>query len=276
VIAGARVPDSGAATALLASLRPLSLPKAATVLDLFNHAGRRARRVLRTLLLAGEADPERAFEKYVFVVTYGRSGSTLVQKLIGGLPGYHIRGENRDALRGLVRSYKAAATTKDDYGAKPKRPDDPWYGAFEVDPKRYGRRLARQFVEEILAPPPNARVVGFKEIRYFNDLPELEDYIGFMREFFAPARFVFNVRDPAAVAQSSWWKDHPAEEIVPRVAGWNRIIETYVDAHPRDCLLLHYDAFVAEPEQLRDLFEFLGEPFDPRYVRQVLQQRLLH
>ncbi len=31
-------------------------------------------------------------------MTYGRSGSTLVQGILDSIPGYLIRGENRDAL----------------------------------------------------------------------------------------------------------------------------------------------------------------------------------
>ena len=38
---------------------------------------------------------------YVFVMTYGRSGSTLLMGLLNTIPGYLIRGENDDALRFL-------------------------------------------------------------------------------------------------------------------------------------------------------------------------------
>lgn len=248
--------------------------------QIFPYPLRRAKRALRSLV--SEVGGERAhrswasIEKYVFIVTYGRSGSTLVQKLIGGLPGYHIRGENSDALRGLARSYRAALKAKEGFGAEPTPPDAPWYGAYEIDPRRYGESLADQFVRQILVPPPDARAVGFKEIRYFHDPDELEHYIGFIREFFAPALFVFNVRDPAAVAQSSWWKEQPTNEVIGQVSNWNRIIEDYVARHSADCLLLRYDAFVADPERLRPLFAFLGERYDPAYVGRILEKRLQH
>src|SRR5262245_42168913 len=38
---------------------------------------------------------------YVFVMTYGRSGSTLLMGLLNTLPGYLIRGENDDAMKFL-------------------------------------------------------------------------------------------------------------------------------------------------------------------------------
>ena len=64
--------------------------------------------------------------------------------------------------------------------------------------------------------------------------------------------------------------------VVAQIADWNRTIEAYVARHPQDCLLVHYDAFVADPDRLRPLFEFLGEPSDPDYVAQTLEKRLQH
>jgi hypothetical protein len=35
-------------------------------------------------------------KRYVFIVTYGRSGSTILQKIIGKAPGFFIAGANPD------------------------------------------------------------------------------------------------------------------------------------------------------------------------------------
>ena len=35
---------------------------------------------------------------YLFVLTYGRSGSTLLQGILNSIPGYLVRGENRQIL----------------------------------------------------------------------------------------------------------------------------------------------------------------------------------
>ncbi|HEY9292796.1 MAG TPA: hypothetical protein VIP98_16060, partial [Microlunatus sp.] len=40
---------------------------------------------------------------YLFVVTYGRSGSTLLQGILNSIPGYLVRGENRSVLRHLYK-----------------------------------------------------------------------------------------------------------------------------------------------------------------------------
>ena len=51
--------------------------------------------------LLREGDPASQGLGYVFVMTYGRSGSTLLMGLLNTIPGYLVRGENDDALRYL-------------------------------------------------------------------------------------------------------------------------------------------------------------------------------
>jgi len=45
-------------------------------------------------------------EKTLFIVTYGRSGSTLLQNMINALPGHILRGENANLLGPMVRSWQ--------------------------------------------------------------------------------------------------------------------------------------------------------------------------
>ena len=66
---------------------------------------------------------------FVFVVTYGRSGSTLLQKVLGDIDGYHISGENNNALYGLYQSFKFANMAKMRFGQEMTKHDNPWYGA---------------------------------------------------------------------------------------------------------------------------------------------------
>jgi len=59
--------------------------------------------------------------RYVFVVTYGRSGSTLMQGLLNALPGVLVRGESslsccRCTARGPACRNTAAST-----GSRPRR-----------------------------------------------------------------------------------------------------------------------------------------------------------
>ena len=51
--------------------------------------------------------------RFLFVVTYGRSGSTLVQGLLNAMPGVLVRGENNLFVLPLFRSWDALASFQD-------------------------------------------------------------------------------------------------------------------------------------------------------------------
>ena len=49
--------------------------------------------------------------QHVLIITYGRSGSTLLQGLLNSIDGCIVRGENYDACKGLFRTYQAVSYT---------------------------------------------------------------------------------------------------------------------------------------------------------------------
>lgn len=217
---------------------------------------------------------------YVFVVTYGRSGSTVVQNLLNSIPGYCIRGENGNALSGLARSWHAIGTAEPRQGLKargiPSTPEEPWYGAERIEPQRYGSYLANVFVREVLALPAGTRVGGFKEIRFHAEPLFFPAYMGFIRRFFPKARFVFNTRDHAAVLKSGWWADMDEARARAQLDQAETLFAAQIAAHPERCIRLRYEDYDGNPEGMRLLFDFLGEPFDPDRVAAVLAQRLTH
>jgi hypothetical protein len=215
--------------------------------------------------------------RYIFIVTYGRSGSTLLQKIIAQIPGCHMTGENDDALGGLYRSWKSATVARTVHGSRPRPgPGEPWRGAHRIDPHRYNRRLARVFLKEIVRPPIGAKWIGFKEIRYFLHYEEnLTDYLDYIRMTFSPALLVFNRRCAAEVAQSAWWKTYPTD-VAAKVTAMDAVMETYAAEHPDDTVILDYDSWSVDPDLLRPLHERLRTPFDERRIRKVLSERLTH
>jgi hypothetical protein len=52
-----------------------------------------------------------------FVVTYGRSGSTLLQGLLNSIPRYCIRGENYNAMFYMFRAYQQLEGGSEEIGA---------------------------------------------------------------------------------------------------------------------------------------------------------------
>lgn len=218
------------------------------------------------------ATKERTEFDYLFVYTYGRSGSTLVQGLLNSIPGYTIRGENA----GMLESHYAWWKDYSDRIAKMKpakvaSPTHPWYGAGLTGPDHLATELRRHLLRTLLQPEPDTRVVGFKEIRWWKN--ETIAYVDFVRQVFPGARFVMLTRDVESVIKSKWWADRDPDVARGQLAKWESRMARAAEHLGDDAHRLHYDDFVADREVLRGLFDWLGEPFDRARVDAVMDTR---
>lgn len=219
-------------------------------------------------------DPLWPSKGFVFIVSYGRTGSTLLQAMLQSIDGYFIRGENWNTLFPLYRSYQLARHARVHQGHKPLDPSRPWYGADEIEPEEYGQALAQLFVHQILKPPAGQRVIGFKEIRFINAKgDEFGHFLDFMTRVFAPAKFIFNTRSADDVAKSKWWADLPEEKVRATIAEAESQFSRYMAAHPDICYHARYEDFSQGAQAFAPIFEFLGEPFDEAKAAEVLARQ---
>jgi hypothetical protein len=187
-----------------------------------------------------------------------------------------MMGENGDALGGLFASWRSTVYAKQDQGGTTRTaPGDPWRGAHRINPQRYNQRLSTVFIEEIVQPPPDVTLVGFKEVRYFDYGPDLPAYLDYIRATFTPALLVFNRRKGEEVAGSAWWKDHPGD-IAAEVAVFDATTTAYALAHPDQSIVVNYREWSRDPEYLRPLFDRLGVPLDVASLRRILSEPLNH
>lgn len=207
---------------------------------------------------------------YVFVMTYGRSGSTLVMGLLNSIEGYLVRGENRHALRHLYEFHRSGVRERDRVAARrAARTTHPWFGIEGFDEQASFDTTRRLVLDTLLRPGPRTRVTGFKEIRWYDE--DLVDYVAWLRQVFPGARFVVNTRHLPDAAQSAFWRQETdALARLQRIE--ERILACAADLGEA-AYRVHYDDYVADPETLRGLFEWLGEPFDPATVREVMAVR---
>lgn len=230
---------------------------------------------------------------YVFVVTYGRSGSTLTQSLLNSIPGYCIRGENGNLTYFLSRAANFVANN-DMYKWRredlPKRtedrrpylkkilgqPYDPWAGAENVDPIDFTYSLMNLFVEKILKPAPGCRVSGFKEIRFHEDPRFFQTYMEILRDTFPNARFLFQTRDHDAVSKSSWWAKHPKATVMKELQRAETMFKNFAMANPKHSFTIEYERYSEGPEYVQKIFDFLGEAHDPESTAAVLGRSLKH
>ena len=234
-------------------------------------AERRARDLARAMESEAPPCPEYVGD-FLFVVTFGRSGSTLLQSHLNALPGWTIRGENGDAATQYVASAQRALTAMAERGVRKVDSGSPWFGFENVSGLSLVNRTRALIVEEFLQPQPGTRVLGFKEIRW--EIAPLGGFLTFMRDVFPGARFIVNLRDPDAAAASGWWRSTPgaAETLRDRAAVLRQAADELGDA----AFVVHYEDYAMDPSRLGALMDWLGEEFVLRRHVAVAANRLTH
>lgn len=216
------------------------------------------------------------FEGYIFIVTYGRSGSTLLQTVLQSIEGCHFRGENNNALLPIFDTVQRIKQAKIDHGYREIEPFGPWYGVDQVDAEKLAKGLVNTFIEQVLRPPEGTRITGFKEIRFHEAEDQFEDYINFIAEHMAPARFIFNHRRWQDVKNSGWWKNCSEELVYNLVTKADAMYHAYAEKYPERSITMHYEDYKDDPSQFEGLFKFLDEPFDLERIQKAAQKRLRH
>ena len=217
--------------------------------------------------------------RYVFVVTYARSGSTLLQSLINACPGVQIRGENSNALFHLFKAVQSVHETRQ-FGRHPQTQaaDQPWFGAFKTRPKLFETALIGNFVRNVLAPDDGITVTGFKEIRYnrmFVPTPDFAPYMDFLLTRFPQARIVFNTRPAVDVARSAFLAQQKPEQVFAWVAECDARFASY-DAGSDRTILMRYDDYTADHGHIHRMLDFLQLTCSADMVEQVFAKPLTH
>lgn len=210
--------------------------------------------------------------RHVFIVTYGRSGSTLLMNVLNSADGCCVRGENNGALYTLFESYKGVLNAQQyrDFVMESHRQTSPWFGLSDINVDEYGKKLAKAFVAEIIHPPALDFLVGFKEIRYTDDdIDDLDGFLKFVVKSFPNAKIVFNHRNLPDVIKSKWWATWPNVEAMMAST------EAKFNAYESNDTYFHfsYDKAIADLAHVGELFDFLDIRFNRARVEQVLAVR---
>ena len=215
---------------------------------------------------------------FVFIITYGRSGSTLLQHILNSIPGYCIRGENHNMLPHLAMSWKAAILAVENQPGPEDWEDSthPWYGIEKLNPEIYGKTLANVFVRDVLAPPPGTRVCGFKEIRFHATPALFWQSMEFLTQFFPKSRLIFNTRNHQDVSRSGWWKTWEPEKVFEELVMAEDLFTKCQQRYPKRSFALKFEDYRGRPEAFAPLFDFLGESFDLETVARISDKKLTH
>lgn len=218
--------------------------------------------------------------RYIFIITYARSGSTLLQSILNSADGVQIRGENNNVAYHLHRAIKAVTNAKSFHGRNHKATarDHPWYGAVNLDPELFQQTLLDNFIEQVLVPAEDARVIGFKEIRHipaFMSDKEFHAYMDFLLEAFPGARIVCNSRRAEDVRVSGFLRDADPATVTNDVQVADARFSALCARSDR-CMHLQYEEYTQSPEILFEMLRFLDLPHDAARVTAVMNKPLDH
>jgi hypothetical protein len=212
----------------------------------------------------------------ILIVTYGRSGSTLLQGLINSIDGVLVRGENEDFIFGLYEAYKRLSKAKSrGIQVSPFDPTHPWYGAHLLDTEifiKYCNAMLRDLILSDLKEDNNIKVYGFKEVRY-HLIKDIDDYLDFLYKVFPNACFIFNTRNMTDVVNSSWWKNQNEESVRKILSNLEEKLRSYARKNPHSCFSITYEDMIKKSENLRSLFKFIGAKYVEEEIDNVLNKK---
>ncbi|MDW3220457.1 MAG: sulfotransferase [Acidimicrobiales bacterium] len=214
---------------------------------------------------------ERLRFDHVLIVTYGRSGSTLLQGMLNTINGLLIRGENGNVFHDFFRAARGLEENRHRSGSS-FAPYSAWFGMAEMSTLRLADELrptARRMLLGNDLDDPAVRAIGFKEIRYLDVQDDLVDYLAFLEDLFPNTAFVFNTRDPAETVASGWWVDEDPAVVSARIHDLHDRFTAFAAARS-NCFSIDYHDVVGTTSRLQELFAFLGAEFDQARADAVL------
>lgn len=209
--------------------------------------------------------------QHILIITYGRSGSTLLQGILNTIDGVVIRGENDNIFFDLFKTYQKFIDLKNHHKTA-VLPNQPWYGISFFDEDlllAHYRELAKGFLLADQYNEDENLCVGFKEIRYDKIGDDLEAYLDFLSKLFPNAAFVFNTRNLEDVTKSAWWKEADRDTVFKDLSTLENRFETYAKTEDF-CYQINYNDIITKGQKLQDLFRFLGASYHPEIIDFVL------
>lgn len=202
--------------------------------------------------------------RYVFVVTYGRSGSTLVQGLLNTLPRTLVRGENDLYLLDLYRALARLRAFRELHGEHGSRNVvSAFYGLKAIRRSAFVQAMHDVVTTGVIGNLDGADfdVLGFKEVVWHRIEPEeTAGFFDAMDKAFPGVRYVLNTRDPERVLGSGFWRDADADEARALIGRVVEIQEHLRATRPDRVLDVRYEELTGADHGARDdVVRRLGE-----------------
>jgi len=210
----------------------------------------------------------------VLIITYGRSGSTLLQGLLNSIDGCLIRGENNNFCYYLYKTWESIYKS-----TKRHSPliQNPWYGSHLLNDQLFLSQSKNLIYALLLADQahnPLIKCYGFKEIRYVESYVgnDFQEYLLFLKKVFPNVAFIFNTRKVDQVAKSEWWAEMEKKEVENIILKAENNFLEHMIHFPDNTFHITYEDLVDKTSNLHNLFSFLGVSYDDNKIDEVLNR----
>jgi len=198
-------------------------------------------------------------KKFVFVITYGRSGSTLLNGILNSIPGYRILGENNNMFPMIKKTYMMACEAlganvqmETEFGLLGSR--NSWYNPQTLSGIK---QVFRDFMGGFLDPDDKYSTVGFKEIRYQN-MQDLEGFLIWLN-LLTDCKFIFLTRSLEDTCKSMWHANNP--KCKQQLGGFEMRMKQFMRSNSF-IPMVHLDYSDMVDCNLAELYLFLDAEYD--------------
>ncbi len=200
----------------------------------------------------------------------GRSGTTLLMKILNSIDDIMIYGEHGGFLKSIAEAYFMNFTDEDinehiseevspNFIFKRKYISKIGYSWLQWYGKKTIKYNFKKFIESFFNPEALKKHIhwGFKEIRYFNNDLVLEMLV----DIYPNAKFIFITRHPMDVIASQLVMEKWGgfDEILTTWKAQNRNMSAFESEKKCNCFIIKYEDIIAQKStRLKELFNWLG------------------
>lgn len=225
-------------------------------------------------------------DNFLLIVTYQRSGSTLLQSILNNHPDFDIKGEVNNALLGIWSAYKSIKTSKIHVNTKKGSDVDwPYYSAESFEEEVFFAKSLQAFIDSCILVnglkkdaflSKNISYRGFKEVKYEEFGEDLHDFLDKVTSLIPNCKIVFNFRELEDVSKSAWNINKNKKNLIDSLKDFEERCVDYYSKNKKKCYLLNYDSYINDPSKLIDLFSFLEVELKASVVENFLNKKLSH
>ena len=214
--------------------------------------------------------------KFILICAVGRSASTSLLNIINTIPNCNICGENEGAINNLLECWNNLKKTKKlipmnndktkqlnfDECVKMKK-KTAWYNSYDID---ICKKNIQNTIINILDNKKNNKILGFKEIRYFNCLHLINTFL----ELFPNTKVICHYKidiysQKHSIHKENWWN----ENNIDHIKKYNSQLIEFYEKNINFCYLFTFEKLF-QIEEIKKLFLFLDEPFEEKRINEML------